>query len=187
MEDEAIIALFFARESVAIEAAKEKYGRRITRTAHNILRSVQDAEECLNDTLFKAWENIPPTHPQVLGAFLQKIARNLALNRWEAKNAAKRGGGEPGLLLGELAETVPAQTANNPENAYEAARVTESIDAFLQKQDKPSRVVFVLRYFHGESVAAISQRLVVTESKVKSMLFRTRKKLRAHLEKEEVL
>jgi len=179
-----ILDMFFGREESAIDEARRKYGKRLFRTCKNILHSNEDAEECVNDTLLKAWDAIPPSRPEMLGAYLAKIARNLSINKWEAKSAAKRGGGETNLVLSELEECISAP--DGPEQEYEANMVTEAINAFLHSIDKTARVAFVLRYFHGESIRTISERFQMSESKIKSILFRTRKKLRTHLEKEGI-
>jgi len=184
MDDHMILDLFFARQESAIAETRRKYGQRLHRAAMNILHSPEDAEECVSDTLFKAWETIPPSRPVYFGAYLAKITRNFSINRWEAKGAAKRGGGEVDLLLDELEACIAAP--GSPEEAYEAAQVTEAINAFLGTVNQTARVAFVLRYFHGESIFAISQRFRASESKVKSILFRTRKKLGVYLEKEGI-
>jgi RNA polymerase sigma-70 factor (ECF subfamily) len=139
----------------------------------------------VNDTLLKAWDVIPPSRPEVFGAFLVKITRNLSINRWTAKSAAKRGGGEIPLLLSELTDCIPS--LSGPEQEYEASHITETINSFLEGIDKTARVIFILRYFHGESINTISERFKMSESKTKSTLFRTRKKLKLHLEKEGVV
>ena len=185
MEDSKILDMYFERKESAIDETRLKYGNRLLKTSRNILHSNEDAEECVNDTLLKAWEVIPPNRPTMFGAFLAKIARNLSINKWEAKSAAKRGGGETNLMLSELEECLPSK--NNPEKEYEANQITEAINAFLATLDKPARVAFVLRYFHGESIRAISGRFSTTESKIKSILFRTRKKLNEHLKKEGIV
>ncbi|MDR2182538.1 MAG: RNA polymerase sigma factor [Clostridiales bacterium] len=185
MEDSMILEMFFRRQETAIAETRRKYGKRLFRTSMNILHSNEDAEECVNDTLFKAWEAIPPSRPTMFGAYLVKIARNLSINKWEIRSAAKRGGGEVNLLLSELEECLPS--AGGPEQEHEAALVTGAINTFLDNIDKTARVAFVLRYFHGESIRAISDRFQMSESKIKSILFRARKKLRTHLEKEGVV
>lgn len=185
MEDSAILDMFFGRQEAAIDETRQKYGKRLFRTSKNILHSNEDAEECVNDTLMKAWQVIPPSRPTMFGAFLVKIARNLSINKWEAKSAAKRGGGETNLVLNELEECI--SDAGGPEQEHEATLVTEAINAFLEDIDKTARAAFVLRYFHGESIRAISERFKMSESKIKSILFRTRKKLKAHLEKEGIV
>jgi len=186
LDDNEILDLFFARQEEAIEKTKRKFGNRLLRSAMNILHNSQDAEECVNDTLLKAWNAIPPTRPTTLGAFLAKISRNLAINKWKAKETARRGGGETTLLLGELEDCVPS-VSDMPETAYESGLVTAAINDCLNSMDQHARVAFVLRYFHGESIASICSRFNISESKAKSLLFRSRKKLKAHLEKEGVL
>jgi len=185
MEDTQILDMYFTRDETAIDATRQKYGMRLFGVARNILRSHEDAEECVSDTLLRAWNTIPPGRPEMFGAYLAKIVRNIALNVWEAKAAAKRGGGKVNVLLDELAECLPSRDSR-PEDAHERAHTAQTINAFLGGQPKPARVMFVLRYFHGESINAISVRLKISESKVKSTLFRTRKKLHIHLEKEEI-
>ncbi|MCL2368505.1 MAG: RNA polymerase sigma factor [Oscillospiraceae bacterium] len=187
MEDYEILNLFFARQEVALQETERKYGGRLFSTAMNILHNSQDAEECVSDTLHKAWETIPPTRPVLFGAFLAKITRNLSLNRWKSQRTERRGGDEVELLLGELEDCVPGARGDRPEAAYEAQLVTEAINHCLGAMEQRVRVAFVLRYFHGESIANICERFDMSESGVKSLLFRARKKLSAHLEKEGVL
>jgi len=185
VEDSMILDMYFERRESAIDETKRKYGNRLFKISKNILHSSEDAEECVSDTLLKAWEAIPPSRPTVFGAFLIKIARNLSINKWQAKSAAKRGGGETNLLLSELEECIPSRASTEAE--YEASLVTEAINTFLFSLERDARIVFVLRYFYGESVRDTADRLKVSESKVKSILFRTRKKLGTYLEKEGVL
>lgn len=187
MNDIDIIELYFMRDEKALEETRDKYNHQMFHTSMNILRDTQDAEECVNDTLFKAWESIPPTRPEYLGAFLIKITRNLSLNKWKAKGAARRGGNKVDLLLSELEECVPCSKTGVPEEEYEANLVTEAINECLEAMNQTARVVFVLRYFHGESIRNICERCNMSESKVKSLLFRSRKKLKEHLEKEGVI
>ena len=186
MDDPRILDLFFERDENALVEVRQKYGQRLFRSAMNILHNMQDAEECVNDTLLKAWNAIPPNRPEMLGAFMAKIARNLSINKWKAKSAARRGGGEMDLMLGELEDCIPMAKSHTPEEEYEAGLVTDAINACLASMDQTARVAFVLRYFHGESIRSICERFNMGESKVKSLLFRARKKLAAHLEKEEI-
>ena len=185
LDDNEILDLFFERQEEAIDKTKLKYGQRLLRSAMNILHNTQDAEECVNDTLLKAWNTIPPTRPTMFGAFLAKISRNLAINKWKAKEAVRRGGGETTLLLGELKDCIPS--LSRPESEYESNLVTQAINDCLNSMEQAARVAFVLRYFHGENIASICARFNMSESKAKSLLFRARKKLKIHLEKEGVL
>ena len=187
MEDKDILDLFFARNEEALVETMNKFGNRLFHSAMNVLHNTEDADECVNDTLLKAWEAIPPTRPTSFGAFLAKITRNLSINKWKAQSAKRRGGTRVDLLLSELEEVIPHSKLGVPEKEYESQNTSQAINEFLETVDKTARVAFVLRYFHGESIQGICQRLKISESKAKSLLFRTRKKLRTHLEKEGVL
>ena len=186
MDDEAILDLFFRRKEQALDEVRLKYGRRLFRSANNVLKNIQDAEECVSDTLLKAWNVSPPTRPTVLGAFLAKITRNLSINKWKARSAVRRGGGEIDLLFSELEDCISSGKVGVPEQEYESQLVTQSINSYLASIDQAERIAFVLRYFYGESIRDICERFDMSESKVKSLLFRTRKKLKNHLEKEGV-
>ena len=186
LEDDIILDMFFERKESAIEEVRLKYGRRLFRTAENILHNSQDAEECVNDTLLKAWEAIPPNRPMMFGAYLAKICRNLAINKWKAKGAARRGGGEFDLVLSELQDCIPSKRIHEPEQAYEASLLIQAINTCLASMQQTARMIFVCRYFHGESILSICDQFNMSESKVKSMLFRARKKLSAQLEKDGV-
>lgn len=63
MEDSEIIGLFWNRSEEAVREAARKYGGYCRSIARNILDSVQDTEECLNDTWLAAWDSIPPQLP----------------------------------------------------------------------------------------------------------------------------
>ena len=184
MEDSQIIELYWQRDQSAIAETSKKYGGFLWNIAWNVLRSHGDAEECVNDTYLRTWNAIPPARPSAFRAWLGRITRNLSLDRWKQAQAEKRGGGAMELLLGELDQCVP--TGNDAEKALEDREIAALISRFLRGLPKDSRVMFLRRYWYGEDIADIAQTLNCGQGKVKSSLFRTRKALRAYLEKEGV-
>lgn len=151
--------------------------------AYNILGSAEDAEECVNDTLLAVWNRIPQTViPGNLKAFICRIARNTALKRLEYNTAAKRSP-NAAVSLAELEEIIPDNSVP-PDNAGE--NISEVISGFLRLQKPDVRKVFVCRYWFFEPVSEIAKRFSFSESKVKSMLFHTRKKLKSYLTKEGI-
>lgn len=106
MDDNAIIDLYFERSEAAITETDAKYGRYCFHIAENILNNFEDSEESVNDTYLAAWRTIPPKRPNRLAVYLGKMTRNISLDRWKRRNAAKRGGGEVPLALDELEECV---------------------------------------------------------------------------------
>ena len=184
MEDSAIIDLYWGRDQRAVEETAGKYGSFLHSLSWNILRSRGDAEECVNDTYLRAWNAIPPERPAAFRNWLGRITRNLSLDRWKASQAAKRGGGME-VLLGELAECVPC--SEGPQKALEDQALAELLNGFLRGLPAENRRMFLGRYWYGEGLAEIAASLGCGQGKVKSALFRTRKALRAYLEKEGVL
>ena len=181
MEDQAIVALFFAREERAITETDRKYGGYCRAVAYNILKNKDDTDECVNDTYMQAWNTIPPQRPEVLSVFLGTITRNLSLNRYRAARTQKRGGGQLPVALEELEFCMP--DGQSVEGVLEAAEVGRLIDCFLRQLPERERCVFLRRYWYVDSLQEIARRCRISEGTVKSMLFRTRKKLRAYLEK----
>ncbi|MBQ2997248.1 MAG: RNA polymerase sigma factor [Oscillibacter sp.] len=185
MEDHAIIDLYWQRQEAAISETAQKYGSFLTALSRNILRSVDDAEECVNDTYLRAWNSIPPQRPSAFKVWLGRITRNLSLDRWRRINAAKRSGDETDILLGELDSCVPA--TKDVERHLEDQEIADIISAFLHRQTVRNRTIFLRRYWYGASIAEIAEGMHCTESAVKLSLFRTRAKLRETLEKEGIV
>lgn len=184
MNDSQIVALFFDRDQRAIEETAARYGNYCYSIVHNILNNREDAEEAVSDTYLALWASIPPHKPTVLRTFLGKIARRTALKQWEKMRTQKRGGGEVALALEELSEYL--SDGNTPESAIQAAELTQILNAFLRNLPKEERQVFVCRYWYLDSIADIAARFGFSQSKIKSMLARTRIKLRAALTKEGI-
>ena len=183
MEDSRIVELYWRRDEQAIRETDKKYGSHCQQIARNILHNTQDAEECVNDTYLRTWHSIPPQRPTRLGAFVSKITRCLALDRYKALNAEKRKGDRFGLSLEELSDCLPSFEA---EANVDALVISEAIGSFLKRELPTARKIFVCRYFYGDSIEEICERFSMTESKVKSSLFRSRNRLKAHLLKEGI-
>lgn len=182
MEDKAIIDLYWTRSENAISQTALKYGAYCYTIAFNILSNREDSEESVNDTYLAAWNTMPPKRPGILSAFLGKITRYISLDRWKRRSAAKRGGGQVPLALEELEECICG--GEGPEGSLVRKQLLRSIESFLDKLPIQERQVFVCRYWYMDPVADIAERFGYSESKVKTMLFRTREKLRMKLEKE---
>lgn len=182
MDDGKIVELYFKRDEQAIRETDDKYGAYLLKISLNILGSTPDGEENVNDTYMKTWTSIPPSRPKNLAAFLGKICRNLALNKYKAKYADRRAVNEYARSVDELDDCTPQVSGVDDELL--TAELTKSINEFLYSQKKEIRNVFVCRYFFCDSVENISKRFGYSQNKVKSMLLRARGRLKLHLEKE---
>lgn len=180
MEDEEIIELLFQRNEQGLHELEQKYGRRLKLLAERILPG-EDAKECLNDTYLAVWNNIPPKCPQFLFAYTAKICRNLALNKVEWNQAEKRNAVMVELSE-ELEQCIPSDAAITGQQ-----ELGELLTGFLKELPEEKRRIFVRRYWYGESIQELAQSFGYLESKVKSMLFRTRKQLWKELKKEGIV
>jgi len=185
MEDNQIIELYWQRQESAISATAVKYGAYCHTIAYNILSNNEDAEESVSDTYLAAWKNMPPHRPSILSAFLGKITRRISLNRWRRSARQKRGGGEMPLALEELSECIPSE--ESVEGCVEGKELARLLNAFVGSLPDAERDVFISRYWFLASVKEISGKFGFSESKVKSMLLRTREKLRKVLAEEGYL
>lgn len=184
MEDNTIVDLYWARSERAIEEASSKYGKYCYAIADNILHSAQDAEESVNDAYLGAWNAMPPHRPSILRTFLGKITRRVSLKKWRAKNRNKRGGGEVALALDELEECVSSGVA--VEDEVLACELSQLLNCFVAELPVTEREIFLCRYWYFDSIGQISSDFHFSDSKVKSMLHRTRAKLLAYLGQEGV-
>lgn len=184
MQDDELIALYFSRSETAIAETKQQYGTYCYSIAYHILPHSEDAEECENDTYWKAWNAIPPTRPRHLKSFLGKITRNIALHVWEHQHAETRGGTTMALVLEELSECIPSE--EDVEQAVENFELRTHLNRFLADLPKETRMIFVRRYWYFYTISEIAAEYGFGESKVKMVLSRTRKKLKVYLEKEGV-
>ncbi len=179
MDDKSIIELYFKRNEDAIKQTEAKYGKLCYGIAFNVLGNKEDAEECVNDAYAGVWRAIPPTKPNNLMAFVSRITRNVSLKRLEYLTRDKRCNNIK-VSLDELEAVLPDERLVEDEN------IVKLINDFLLSQKADARNIFIRRYYFFDSLSDIAKRYAFTESKVKSILFRTRSKLRDYLIKEGV-
>lgn len=184
MEDRKIVELYFKRDENAIRQTQRKFGKRIINISKNITGSALTAEEVENDTYLRAWENIPPTDPTTyLFAFLARIARNLSISVCRERSALKRNAVLV-ELSDEMAECLPSGCS--VEQDTEANMVMELINEFLFSKSEDKRNIFLRRYWYLDSVSDIAKRFGLSESNVKTTLYRLRNELREYLSEQGV-
>ena len=182
MEDSELIALLKARDPTAIQAVQKFYGAYCTAIAEHILGNAADAEECLNDALFKMWNAVWQNPPENLKAYLAKTVRNTAFDRYRSMTAEKRGGGQTQAVLSELEQCLGH--TDTPEDAYTAVEMEKLINRFLAGLPDRERQIFMRRYFYAESFSEIARRFRLKEANIRLILSRTRGKLKKYLKTE---
>ena len=185
MEDIKIIDLYWQRSESAISETDKKYGRYCRAIAYGILENNEDAEECVDDTYVATWNSLPPQRPGHLRAWLGRVTQNLSLKRVRASLTQKRGGGEIALAYEELEDCVAG--SQHVEREWEAKELVREVEAFLRCLSREDRLAFLYRYWLAWPTASIAKKLGVKESRVTGSLYRSRQKLRGHLEREGLL
>ena len=182
MDDNQIIELYWNRDQSAISETTIKYGRMLIKISQSVLYNHEDSEECVNDTYMKTWLSIPPQKPNYLAAYLGRITRNLSINRWYEKHSQKRGGAVE--LLSELSDCIPSP--KTVESEIEANEVSAIINRWLNSLTQDDRVLFLRRYWFGETLGSLADECATTPNKLAGRVYRLRLKLRDELEKEEI-
>ena len=182
MKDAEIVDLYWSRDEDAIHQTQRKYGLYLAKVAFNILSDREDSLECVNDTYLAAWNSMPDNRPKVLSTYLAKIARQISIDVFRKKNRLKRYASEYALSLEELGDTFADGTT--PESALDAKLLHEAVNRFLRSLTEESRNAFLGRYYFFDSLKEVAGYCGMSESKCKSMLYRTRQSLKAYLQKE---
>ena len=182
MEDAEIVALYWARNEDAITQTKAKYGAYLNRVANNILADLEDSQECVSDTLLAAWRSMPDNRPKNLRTYLGKITRQVSIDLYRRRNRMKRYASEYAISLEELGDSFT--DGRTPEDELNARLLTETVNCFLQTLPDEARNTFIGRYYFFDSVKNVARYCGMSESKCKSMLYRTRQSLKVYLQKE---
>ncbi|MCR5093682.1 MAG: sigma-70 family RNA polymerase sigma factor [Lachnospiraceae bacterium] len=181
MQDHEIVDLYWARSESAITETNVKYGSYCRKIAMNIVDNSEDSEECINDTYLSAWNTMPQERPELLGSYLAAIIRNHALTLYRKTHSQKRGAGQTALALDELLEVAGTSST---EDMVDMSLLSEHINRFLSGLNKNERIAFVRRYFYVDPLTDIASKLSMSESAVKSLLFRLRGRFKTYLMKE---
>ncbi len=183
MEDEAIIDLYWKRSQQAIAETSSKYGSRLQNLSVNILHDIEDAKECVNDTYHATWNTLPPERPSFFFAYLAKLTRHFSFGKYDYHHAKKRN-----ATIVELSQELEncISAPNDYETRIDSEEIGRVLNTFLHTQSIEMRRVFVRRYWYADSIRDIAKTLHISESKVKSILFRMRNKLKECLDKEGI-
>lgn len=182
MNDEEIVALYWQRDEKAIEHTKQKYEGYLMTIADNILDDYNDSQEAVNDTYLAAWNSMPENKPKILSLYLGKLIRRISIDKIRKRTSKKRSGSGYDLSYEELDECIA--DGKDPDDIVIAAELAEEITAFLRNVSKQERVIFICRYYRFDSIKDIAEKCHSSESAVKTILSRTRNKLKIELAKK---
>lgn len=183
MTDEKLISLLWTRDESVLGAVEEQYGRLCRTVAGRILPDARDVEECVQDSCLKLWNAIPPERPRSLRAYLMRLCRNTALDRYHRETAEKRST----ALTTAYEELEFTLFDGRAEQTVDALALREVLNRFLRQRSPQARGWFLRYYWYGESIPEIAASCGEKEAKVKTAIYRLRRDLREVLEEEGVL
>ncbi len=150
----------------------------------NLLSVREDAEECVNETYYQAWEQMPPQRPDKLKPWLGRIVRNISIKLWHKNHAQKRYHSFT-VALNELEDSIPS--SQNVERTLEDDELSEAINRWLLSLPQEDRVLFVRRYWHGMALNVLAEEWKVPPKKLAQKMYRLRLALKSFLEKEAMM
>lgn len=180
--EEEIIELIAKKDEAGMRELMERYEKPLMRLAMNMLDSMEDARECVNDAFYEVWKSIPDNRPDYLFAYSATICRHIICKRIAHDNALKRS-----LNAVELTSEME-QCIGSMDRNLEAGeeKIGELINEFLKNLPDDKRNMFIKRYWYAETVSLISKEMGKSESSVKVTLHRLRKQLKTFLESKDV-
>lgn len=151
--------------------------------ASHILANREDVDEVVNDTMMAVWDSIPPEMPASLPAYISKLTRNIAITRLRSNTATQRDQRMTSSLE-ELELVLP--DPRSLESQLESKMITQIINNYLSTLSKTNRIIFLRRYYCGDTTKEVAKRMGLTDQAVRSRLLRMRGELRTLLEKEDI-
>lgn len=182
MEDNQIVSMYWDRDEAAIRETESKYGHYLQKIAFNILNNTEDSRESVNDTYLAAWNSMPPHRPGILSAYLAKLTRRISIDCFRGRTRQKRMASEYAVSLSELEDCLSG--GDTTQELVNVRLLADAIGIYLRLQSPEARNAFIGRYYFLDSVKEVAAYCGMSESKAKTLLYRTRVGLREYLEKE---
>ncbi len=137
--------------------------------------SNEDIEEIASDVFLALWKNQDKLDiDKEIASYIAGVTKNLILKKQrDMKNS--------NINIEDL-ENALYDNTNIPNQTEENEKSSIVIEE-LMKMKAEDRNIFTYYYYHSKGIKEISENLNISETKVKSRLFRIRRKLRKELEK----
>ncbi|MFH2037929.1 MAG: sigma-70 family RNA polymerase sigma factor [Chloroflexota bacterium] len=161
----------------------DAHSNQIYRLAQKMLNNPQDAEDVLQNTFLKAFQNINHFEGRSkISTWLYRIATNEALMIIRKQHPEVNISEEYGEEDNEI--NSPIQLIDwccLPESEMVSSESRKELDNAIQRLSEALRIVFILRDIEGLSIQETSKILNLTETAVKTRLLRARLNLREQL------
>lgn len=184
MQDEyELVRRVQAGEASAFREFVRRYQRDVYGLAYDLCGNHHDAEDLSQEVFIKAHRALGSFRADAKpGSWLYRITMNTYLDSKRRKpvqlvSLQAPWDAEPG---DDHPIDMPAPTAG-PDRVTRSAELRNDIDSALESLSAQERTVFVMRHYQDMPIRDISTSLSIAEGTVKSMLFRSVRKLRDRL------
>jgi len=179
-----------AGDQQALGDLADAYSAKIYQLAFRYLRNREDAEEVVQDVLFKVYRKVGEFRGDAaLSSWIYRITFNTAMSRLRTHRAQRAADAERdrtsahgGHEEGEVATVPhPADWSHMPDEALLRRQLRDAVATALPRLPEIYRVPVVLRDIEGLTTEEASTRLRVKDQTLKSRLHRGRVMLRQQL------
>lgn len=178
--DATLLELIRDRDQAALAKLYDRHARLLYSLILRIVEDRTDAEEVMQDTFLRIWNQAGTFDPSrgVAAAWMITIARRLAIDRTRSRGHAAR---HREVTLEASANTPGTTVTPDHEARMEKEAQAQSVNQALGTLDSSQRDVIELAYFEGLSHGRIAERLQLPLGTVKTRIRSAMKNLRERL------
>ncbi len=182
--DDELVVLSQQGDGLAFSELVRRHRSSCSKLAHSILGHQQDAEDEVQNALWKAYEHIGQFQRDAkFSTWLTRIVVNQCLMRLRQQRRA-RFIDMDGVMIGEGPGTLELRdTRIGPEQELSRQEVSETLRKEIRRIPPLLRNVFVLRDVQELPMPEVARELGISVAAAKSRLLRARAELRARMEK----
>jgi len=173
--DKELVAKLRQSDEAALSEIYERYWDRLFVVAANRLGDPQEAQECVQDVLYKLWRLRETLHVENddLSAYLAVGIRNQVFNR-RLKRHRER--------LRAAGYEITEVGYPSPEHALIAQELQNRIDHAIKNLPSQCRIVFELSRKEGKTIKQVADQLAISENTVKYHLKKANRDIRGSLD-----
>lgn len=164
-----------AGDSAAFQRLIDREGPRLLRFARGMLGSLDEAEDVVQDTLIRLWENAASWTPDArIGTWLHRVCYNRSIDRLRRRRAFV----DDSALDDMADESVP------PDHLLVQGETVRSVQAAIAVLPPRHRTAVLLFHFQDLSQREAAAVMGMSETAFESLLARARRQLRRSLADE---
>jgi RNA polymerase sigma-70 factor, ECF subfamily len=169
----------------AFEELVKRYDRKLLRIAQHVTHNREDSQDAVQEAFFKAFQNLGQFRgDSQFSTWLIRITVNQSLMKLRKQRATREVSLDEDFQADE--DMLPIEVidwAPNPEQLYGTSELRDILIKTIEELRPILRAVFVLQDLEGLSTEQTAEVLNLSQSAVKSRLWRARLQLRERLNK----